>query len=109
VPESIGVANKNEYLGRLATAIYARHRANAIHLSTERIAATTSRGGTIWEGEVEVFSITGHPEAVLCYAWTYQDGPLEHIAVILNKAPVRSALDAVRAFVATQVKKQQAN
>jgi len=102
------MANKNEYLGRLTKAIYDRHGVNAIYLSTERI-ADTSPGGTIWEGEVEVFSITGHPEAGLCYAWSYQDGPVEHIAAILNKAPVRSALDAVRAFVATQVKKQQAN
>jgi hypothetical protein len=102
------VANKNEYIERLERAIHDRHGAVAIHLGTEAIVDTV-RGQAVWEGKVEVFSITGHPEARICYAWSYQDGPVERFAVILGIPPIRTELDAVRAFVAAQVKKQKAN
>jgi hypothetical protein len=28
-----------------------------------------SNGETVWEGEVPVFALMGHPEAITCYAW----------------------------------------
>ncbi len=27
------------------------------------------QGETVWEGEVLIFALQGHPEATTCYAW----------------------------------------
>jgi hypothetical protein len=29
------------------------------------------QGRTVWQGEVQVFSLSGHPTASCCYAWSY--------------------------------------
>ena len=31
----------------------------------------TFQGKTVWEGDVEVFDLIGHPKAKRCYAWAY--------------------------------------
>jgi hypothetical protein len=58
------------------------------------------RGETVWEGDVQIFAIKGHPKAELAYAWSYQteDGKARSTA-ILGEGPVGSAGDAVRAAV----------
>jgi hypothetical protein len=28
------------------------------------------QGKTVWQGEVQVFALTGHPSALRCYAWS---------------------------------------
>lgn len=58
-------------------------------------------GTPIWEGDVEVFVITGHPKATHCYAWLRQDefGRVRPVA-LLNKFPVHSPETAVRASIA---------
>jgi hypothetical protein len=54
-------------------------------------------GKTLWQGDVEVFDLTGHPKAKRCYGWTHSD-PEEFITIlelprwIQHKAPSRSAL-----------------
>lgn len=32
------------------------------------------RGQTIWQGEVEVFDLNGHPKAKRAYGWSHKDG-----------------------------------
>ena len=32
------------------------------------------RGETVWQGDVEVFDLTGHPKAKRAYAWSHLDG-----------------------------------
>jgi hypothetical protein len=51
-------------------------------------------GEVVGEGEVLTFSLREHPEATTCYAWEV-DG---QVTAVLGVPPVRSALDAVRAF-----------
>ena len=92
----------------MAQAIYDRHGVKAIHVGTECVLETV-RGKVVWKGEVEVFTISGHPEARLCYAWTYKEGPTEQVAAVLGVPPIRTELDAVRAFIADEVKKQERN
>jgi hypothetical protein len=29
------------------------------------------KGRVVWDGEVQVFAITGHPKATRCYAWSH--------------------------------------
>lgn len=60
------------------------------------------RGQTVWRGNVEVFTLAGHPKAKRAYGWSY-DEP-EQFITILELPPVKSAQDAVKVGVAYQVK-----
>ncbi len=63
------------------------------------------QGKTVWQGEVEVFQLQGHPEAELAYVWSHitdkKTGKRRFIAV-LGIPPINSAVDAVRASIATE-------
>jgi len=106
--QSTAVASKNDYIKRLEKAIHELHGTAALYLCTDSVRETL-QGRTVWEGEVEVFSITGHLKAPLCYAWSYQDGNKEHFATVLQIAPIRTAADAVRAYIVADVRKRKAN
>ncbi len=70
------------------------HGAEAILI--ERVRVTEYfEGKRVWAYEVLVFELLGHPTACCCYAWEV-DG--EMIA-ILGEGKVKSALDAVRAWI----------
>lgn len=60
----------------------------------------------VWEGVVEIFSLTGHPSARLCYAWNFADDDAEaHYVAVLELPPVSSPHTAVRAAIASGQKK----
>ena len=61
------------------------------------------RGETVWKGDVEVFTLTGHPKAKRCYGWTY--GEPEQFITILEIPPVTDAQSAVKVGVSYQIKK----
>jgi len=63
-------------------------------------------GKTVWQGDVEVFDLTGHPKAKRCYGWSY--GEPEKFIAILELPPVDSAQSAVKVGVAYQIKKERA-
>jgi len=59
-------------------------------------------GTTVWQGDVQVYALTGHPKANRCYGWSYGDP--EQFITILELPPVKTAQDAVKVGVAYQVK-----
>lgn len=66
----------------------------------------TFQGQTVWEGTVEVFKLIDHPTAKKCYAWSYElkgTKKRKYVAV-LHDGPVKSPVDAVRAFIASEYK-----
>ena len=75
-------------------AIKATHGAGSRLIARERV-KETFQGETVWEGEVLVFELVGHPSASRCYAWEV-DG---EVTAVLGEAPVDSALAAVRAAI----------
>jgi hypothetical protein len=98
------VVNK-EYIERLQMVIRQLHKCDAEHLHTEPI-KETFRGETVWEGNVEVFSVTGHSRAKRAYAWSVDEGtPQEKFTAVLEIPPVKSALDAVRVSIVAAKKK----
>ena len=52
-------------------------------------------GETMWEGEVLVFELKGHPEASQCYCWEV-DG---QVTAVLHTGPIDSPLKAVQASI----------
>jgi hypothetical protein len=60
----------------------------------------------IWEGVVELFALTGHPNARRCYAWNFANADAEpHYIAVLELPPVSSPHTAVRAAIASGQKK----
>ncbi len=58
----------------------------------------TFEGEPVWEGEVLVFELEGHPEAERCYAWEV-DG---RVTAVLHEPPVDSPEAAVRTAIAAE-------
>ena len=78
-------------------AVRRMHGTDSVHESTV-VVVETFKGQTIWDGEVEVFRLLGHPKAKRCYAWVYRDDEgLEQFTAVLEVPPVDSAQTAVRA------------
>jgi hypothetical protein len=66
------------------------------------------QGKTVWEGDVRVFRVRGHPQARHAYVWSYigEAGETRYLAV-LGVPPINSAQDAVKAAVMAHIEKQR--
>lgn len=89
------------YIQRLQMTVEHLHRCSAVHVSSEHV-QEVFRGETVWEGDVEVFGITGHPKAKRCYGWSYGDP--EQFITILELPPVDSPESAVKVGAAYQIR-----
>jgi hypothetical protein len=100
------VANKQDYLARLQVAVSQLHNCGAIHRETVPVTEVFN-GQTIWQGEVEVFDLNGHPKAKRAYAWSHKDGKDdsgERFVAVLEIPPVTSPETAVKVAIAAEVK-----
>jgi len=65
---------------------------------------------TVWQGDVEVFELTGHPQATLAYGWSRRDevkDETERFVTVLKLPPVTSPVTAVRASIMAAKEKQK--
>jgi len=85
----------------LQRAILAVHGCESTHSFTATV-HESYEGRTVWEGTVEVFTLTGHPQATEAFAWNYpsDDGKRQAVAV-LNISPIETPSDAVRVAIAS--------
>ena len=83
-----------------SNAIRATHGADAGLVGRVSVHETCN-GQTVWEGDVLVFTLHGHPTARTCYAWSV-DG---RVTAILHEGPVKSPEAAVQAAVAAEHRK----
>lgn len=61
----------------------------------------TFQGKTVWDGEVQVFDLVGHPKTKRAYAWSYPtEGAKRRFVAVLGVGPVVDAATAVRASIA---------
>ena len=68
---------------RLQKAIHDLHGLESEYLRVEPV-HEVFQGKTVWEGDVKVFRVSGHPQAQFAYAWTREDddGTKHHVAVL---------------------------
>ena len=94
------------YIEELKNVIGRLHECEADHIETVFI-TETFQGQIVWQGEVEVFNVRGHPKAKRCYAWAYTDdkGKRKYTAV-LELPPVDSPRSAVKAAIVSEVRKK---
>src|SRR5438552_3149648 len=89
-------------LPALIEAIKHMHGCEASYLESVPV-LEVFRGQTVWDGEVQVFSLKGHPGASKCYAWSHATtGQKRRFYVVLHLAPVDSAQAAVRVSIIAQ-------
>ena len=65
------------------------------------------KGQTVWQGDVEVFDLHGHPKAKRAYAWAHLDGKHDErtkFVAVLEIPPVDSAQKAVQVQIVKEVK-----
>ena len=77
------------------------HKCGSTHVESVPV-HEVFQGQTVWQGDVEVFNLIGHPKAKRCYGWSY--GEPEEFITILELPPVDSPQSAVKVGVSYQVK-----
>ena len=101
--------SKLDFLNRLKSAIEDLHKCSACYLHTQLVEETV-RGETVWVGDVEVFALTRHPKAKICYAWSSRksknDKGKERVFAMLEIPPVNSPKTAVRASIVSDAIKE---
>lgn len=84
------------------------HECGAIYRETVPVHEVFN-GQTVWQGEVEVFDLSGHPKAKRAYAWSHREGENdegERFVAVLEIPPVVSPVTAVRASIIADKKKR---
>lgn len=89
------------YLERLRDAIRHMHGCAATHVRTAPV-KEVFKGQSVWEGDVEVFDLEGHPKAKRCYAWSHPEGKETRFVAVLEIPPVDSPRAAVQAAIASR-------
>lgn len=65
------------------------------------------QGQVVWDGEVEVFDLIGHPTASRAYAWSHAtEGTKRRYLAVLHEPPVDSPREAVRAAIVAEMRKR---
>lgn len=94
-------------IGELKKAIRRLHGCEADHVETVPV-TETFQGQIVWQGEVEVFNVRGHPKAKRCYAWAHaEDDTGKRYVAVLELPPVDSARTAVRAAIVDEAKSKR--
>jgi hypothetical protein len=90
----------NAYLSELRKAIKAVHGCDAAHVETVPV-KEVFRGEIAWQGDVEVFAVTGHAKAKQCFAWGVRrdDDKGWDITAVLGIPPVVTPELAVKAAI----------
>lgn len=94
------------YIEELQAAILRLHGCESQYVETVPV-VEMFQGETVWQGDVEVFSIRGHPKATRAYAWAHADGKKDQgkrYVAVLELPPVDSAETAVRAAIMAEIK-----
>ena len=88
-----------DYIEELQSAITRLHGCQSAYLETVPV-SEVFQGEIVWQGDVEVFEIHGHPTAKRCYAWSHDtDKTGKRFVAVLELPPVDSAQSAVKAAI----------
>lgn len=100
------VESRQDYINRVQSAVQRLHGCAAVHCGTVPV-HEVFQGHTVWQGDVEVFDLTGHPRAKRAYGWSHREAVHdedERFVTVLEIPPVVSPETAVRASVMADFK-----
>jgi hypothetical protein len=100
-----GLVSRMTEIERLQKTIRDQHGCGSTHRESVTVHETFP-GKVVWDGVVEVFSLTDHPRAKRAFAWSYKSdtGEKRYVAV-LSVPPIITPLDAVGAYASKKQKK----
>ena len=84
------------------------HGGTATHVETVPV-KEEFQGKVIWQGDVEVFDLSGNPKATRAYAWMHglDDRRAKRHVAVLHIPPVNSPQAAVKAVIVYEYRQQQ--
>jgi hypothetical protein len=87
----------------LQSAIHQLHNCEAVHQKTVFV-DEKFQGSAIWQGDIEVFELMGHPKAKRCFAWFHSDpGKGVRPVALLERWPIISPQAAIRFAIAFDI------
>ena len=90
-------------LPALIAAIRHMHGCEAAWVESVSVHEKTPAGATVWEGEVQVFDLKGHPKAERAYAWSHAtEGTRRRFHAVLHLPPVDGPVMAVRTAILSE-------
>lgn len=95
----------SDYIAEIQSVFLKLHGCEASYVESVPV-VEEYQGKTIWQGDVEVFDLTGHPKATRGYAWGYtttESGGWRYFTV-LELPPVDSPQTAVKIAIASEIK-----
>jgi hypothetical protein len=94
----------SDYIAELQAVFLRLHGCDATYAETVPV-IEEFQGKTVWEGDVEVFDIRGHPKVTRGYGWGYTttDGGGRRYFTVLELPPVDSPQAAVRAAIMSEI------
>ena len=94
------MASKTEYIERLQMVIHQLHGCDSTWIKTVPVHETFN-GQTVWDGDVEVFSVK-HPQAQMAYAWSTSGGKF---TAVLGIPPATDPQNAVKVSIVADAKR----
>ena len=101
--------NKQDYIAQVQVAVSQLHNCGAMWRETVPV-HEVFQGQTVWQGDVEVSDLTGHPKAKRADAWSHREGKDdkdERFVAVLEIPPVDSPQTAVKVAIAAEVKSRK--
>jgi hypothetical protein len=95
----------------IATVIRDLHGSEPIWVETVPV-KEIFQGQTVWEGDVEVFDLEGHPKADRVYAWSHlvgEDDKQKRYVTVLHIPPVDSPQTAVKLAIVQEYRERERN
>ena len=95
----------SDYIAELQSVFLTLHGCHATYVETVPV-VEEFQGETIFQGDVEVFGLVGHPKATRGYGWGYvanEEGGRRYFTV-LELPPVDSRQSAVKIAIASEIK-----
>ena len=95
-----------DYIEELQAALLNLHGVTSTYVESVSV-NEEFHGETLWQGEVEVFDIRGHPKAKRAYAWghaTCEEDQARRYVTVLELPPVDSPQTAVKVAIASEIK-----
>ena len=93
-----------DYIAELQAVFLKLHNVDADYVETVPVVEEW-QGETIWQGDVEVFDIRGHPKAKRAYGWGYEttEGGGQRYFTVLQLPPVDSPQTAVKIAIRSEI------
>jgi hypothetical protein len=95
----------SDYIAEIQAVFLKLHGCEAEYLQTVPV-IEQFQGETIFQGDVEVFDLVGHPKATRGYGWGYTatEGGGRRYFTVLELPPVDSPQTAVKAAIMSEIK-----